>query len=415
MIKIQRVMRHYNNFKWLLTDILNLPLFIKATIRIFVTITFVSNLLACLLNIVSVLGNPEGETQFGWYASKDYLVKVREAQDCQNPDRVQDLWFLWLWSVYWAVMTITTIGYGDVLPQKNYAELIFVILAMLVGVILYTLNTGRFLNALISQEVSHKMVTHDIEGITKFVKKNRVPYSMFRTLRSYLRNTRGVRDCNRGLQVVRRLSPGLRDSLARKAFRDKLHRVEWMAPLLGLTAANQHFLGSLLFHMCVVAFPPLEQVIQEGEHLGEGKKMFIVNSGLVWSRNSFVRTGGHFGEDMICHQATRYYGASCLTYVQCTTLSRADLFRVLDSCPTYSRYKAHIRYCAVLMALRHTVKQIGRRLLVVRSIARHLTEDTGHSAGIKIECCWHANPKKGRCAISVCRMLVANMSLFCSK
>ena len=397
MIKIQRVMRHYKHFKWLLSDVLDLPLFLQSTVRIFTIIMFVSNLLACLLNIISVLGNPEGEPTDGWTTSKSYLVQVNVAQDCRNPARIEDLWFLWLWSMYWAVMTMTTIGYGDVLPQRNKAELIFVITAMLVGVILYTLNTGRFLNALMNEELSQKLLTQDLASISQFVSKNHVPKNMYRTLRSFLRNTKSVRDYRRGLQVVRRLPPGLRDSLARKAFRDKLGSVKWIRPLLGLTVANQHFLGSLLCYMRVVAFPPLERVIQEGEHLGGDKKMFIVNSGLVWSHNSFVRAGGHFGEDMICSQASRYYAASCLTYVQCTTLSRADLFRVLNSCPTYKRHRGHIRYCAVLMALRRTVKQIGRRLQVVRMIAKHLAQDTGHRVGVKIECCWHESPKKGLC------------------
>ena len=88
-------------------------------------------------------------------------------------------------------------------------------------------------------------------------------------------------------------------------------------------------------------------------------QMFIVNSGLVWSRNSFVRAGGHFGEDMICRKAVRYYGASCLTYVQCITLSRRDLFAVLNSCPTFRRHTSHIRYCAVLMAFRQMARPVS--------------------------------------------------------
>lgn len=52
------------------------------------------------------------------------------------------VWDLYTVSLYWSVMTVTTIGYGDILP-KTQAEHVYVIIMMLVGALVFGYVIGQ--------------------------------------------------------------------------------------------------------------------------------------------------------------------------------------------------------------------------------------------------------------------------------
>ena len=51
------------------------------------------------------------------------------------------MWTKYLYSTYWAITTVTTIGYGDITPVTN-AELIFVCVAELLGMFMFVYTTN---------------------------------------------------------------------------------------------------------------------------------------------------------------------------------------------------------------------------------------------------------------------------------
>ncbi len=53
--------------------------------------------------------------------------------------------FRYLVSIYWAFSTMTSVGYGDIVPQPNVSELVVAIISMIIGAILF----AHFVGALI--------------------------------------------------------------------------------------------------------------------------------------------------------------------------------------------------------------------------------------------------------------------------
>ena len=51
----------------------------------------------------------------------------------------REWWQEYIYAVYWSVVTITTVGFGDVLPA-NYVETIVISILMLTGTIVLSYN-----------------------------------------------------------------------------------------------------------------------------------------------------------------------------------------------------------------------------------------------------------------------------------
>merc|ERR1719160_1148872 len=54
------------------------------------------------------------------------------AQKDESPDNICDPFVVYMWSLHWSVMTITSIGYGDYSPQRS-VEYFVCILFMYIG------------------------------------------------------------------------------------------------------------------------------------------------------------------------------------------------------------------------------------------------------------------------------------------
>ncbi|MCV6005130.1 potassium channel family protein, partial [Escherichia coli] len=60
-------------------------------------------------------------------------------------------------SIYWAIVTITTVGYGDLVPQTNLGKALASI-TMLLGYSILAVPTGIFTAELHQEMQSHKVL-----------------------------------------------------------------------------------------------------------------------------------------------------------------------------------------------------------------------------------------------------------------
>jgi len=95
-----------------------------------IALVFASHWMACLFRLVIDLEQSTDEygQPSNWATEYHYLNKL-------SPGR------LYTTALYWSVMTITTIGYGDVVPTTP-GERVTAILVMLVGASMYAYTVG---------------------------------------------------------------------------------------------------------------------------------------------------------------------------------------------------------------------------------------------------------------------------------
>lgn len=92
----------------------------------------------------------------------------------------------WLASFYWAVTTMSTIGYGDISPQTD-PERIVGILLMITGCGFFAGLTGKITALLTDQTVPEARFSDTMEELEVFMLARNLPHSLCQKLRDYFK------------------------------------------------------------------------------------------------------------------------------------------------------------------------------------------------------------------------------------
>lgn len=113
---------------------------------------------------------------------------------------------LYVGSLYWAVMTVSTIGYGDVLPSTSL-ERVFVILAMLTGAFAYGYIIGAVSGIVATRDAKKNAFYSTMDGLNNFMELSKLPQTLRIKLREYFtyrcNNSVDVQGYNQLMQVRR--------------------------------------------------------------------------------------------------------------------------------------------------------------------------------------------------------------------
>ena len=85
-------------------------------------------------------------------------------------DRV-DQWSQYLVALYWSVMTLTTIGYGDVTAKTNPERVVF-ILSMFIGAGVYAYIVGAVCNIITAMEEERVAYHQRMDDLNRFCETN---------------------------------------------------------------------------------------------------------------------------------------------------------------------------------------------------------------------------------------------------
>eukprot|EP00873_Tetraselmis_striata_P023243 jgi/Tetstr1/443507/TSEL_031511.t1 len=231
---------------------------------------------------------------------------------------------LYVGSLYWAVMTVSTIGYGDVLPSTSL-ERVFVILAMLTGAFAYGYIIGAVSGIVATRDAKKNAFYSTMDGLNNFMELSKLPQTLRIKLREYFtyrcNNSVDVQGYN---QLMQAMSPALRSDVA------MFVNGSWIANVPHFKKCEPVFITQVALHMNYVVFPPAETIVEVGERLDH---LYIVKRGIAVGRGRLFTTGKVFGEESLYKMGEASFTVRSLTFTDVTYIASNAFMELLENFP----------------------------------------------------------------------------------
>ena len=175
---------------------------ILALFKVFFISILVAHLFACFWFLTADLSQ----------TSETWLTKLNLKDSTWN--------IQYLYSMYWASITMMTVGYGDIVPQ-NDSETIVCLISVLLGCAVYAYNINSI--GMILQDLNKESISfnHNINIINQFMQRKKINNDLQMRIREYLRfiwKEENAQNLEEEHKIIELLSSSLKEELLIEAY-----------------------------------------------------------------------------------------------------------------------------------------------------------------------------------------------------
>jgi len=322
-----------------------------------IMILFVAHWMACFWHVVTRLEDEDAKT----WVKVTFKVGTNITVDGEVFDTVADIPVSWLYcaSLYHATMTLTTIGYGDVIAATN-TERWFSVFIQLIGASLYAYIVGVASGIVASMNKEKMHFQETMDELNDFMEDQGLSSDLTVRLREFFNHSREMEKLRVYNNLLSRMSPGLRGEVAMLAYGKVLEAVPYFHGM------GENFLTAVAVKLEAIALSPGEMVTAGGV---PADTLYFVADGIVSSNGMMASIGYHFGDEVVLASGSQRFPVRAVTFCSLHTLSREALMEVLADFPKAS---VKIRQHAIRMTFRRDV---------VNTIKRLTAGETGNAIG----------------------------------
>eukprot|EP00232_Nephroselmis_pyriformis_P014481 CAMPEP_0182895264 /NCGR_PEP_ID=MMETSP0034_2-20130328/25578_1 /TAXON_ID=156128 /ORGANISM="Nephroselmis pyriformis, Strain CCMP717" /LENGTH=932 /DNA_ID=CAMNT_0025029089 /DNA_START=67 /DNA_END=2862 /DNA_ORIENTATION=- len=171
-------------------------------------------------------------------------------------------------SLYWAVTTLTTVGYGDISPGNNYQEIIVMCFFMIINMALSAYLLGNMTVLLTSADQSVADYRLAMAGLEKFVRRNDLPADLADQMRGFVEMQHRAREMN--YEVMQSMPIAIRSRIVRCMYKECTDKAFFTK------GTSPHFQDFLLSSMQVTQVVGQTWLIQETDL---PDNMYVMTSG----------------------------------------------------------------------------------------------------------------------------------------
>jgi len=337
-------------------------------IKLFTILTTYAHWQACIWGFVSSYMHAEGYPN--WISEFEaYYAGVHGDGESEGP--MPSGLEVYAAALYWSVMTLTSIGYGEMTPI-NTAERVLCSVYMMASGVMWTYAIGSVAAIATTLDPNAILYQTTMDSLNYFMRERELPREMRMQLRDYFSSARRVMQYSDDGELLDKMSPLLQGTVALAANKKWLDHI-WFFRGLEELEGGSDFIAGLAKSLMIRSFVGHERL-----PIGQ---LYILRRGLVVKMWRFLGTGKVWGEDMILDnpELIDHSQAVALTYVEAYTLRRNELDDLLDEYPAaaarvhsaarrVTMQRAMLRYLAIVQGKK------GPRSVALRSQAKGFVE-----------------------------------------
>ncbi|KAL0323912.1 UNVERIFIED_CONTAM: Potassium channel AKT1 [Sesamum calycinum] len=230
------------------------------------------------------------------------------------------LWNKYVTSIYWSIVTLTTIGYGDLHPV-NSGEMIFDVLYMFFSIGLASYIIGNMTNLIVETTFKTRKFRETINAASGFAKRNQLPARLQDQMIAHM--TLKYRTDSEGLEqqeTLDALPKAIRSSISHFLFYSLIDKVYLFR------GVSNDLLFQLVSEMRPEYFPPKEDIILQNE--APTDLYILVNGAVVVGE---LKTGDVCGEVGVLCYRPQIFTVRTKRLSQLLRLNRTALMNILQA------------------------------------------------------------------------------------
>ncbi len=232
-------------------------------------------------------------------------------------------------ALYWAITTLTTVGYGDITPLTNLSR-IYGMIVMIIGLVVYGVVIGN-VSRLMSLADRYKEQTREkIHNLSLFMKHYNIPDQLQYAAFSYYNHLFTKRLSDNDTKIISELPNALQADL------QTYMNIKLIGGVPAFKLCSHNCLKDIAGSLEQMFYSPGQTIISKGDI---GHEMYIIAHGVVEvivKDNDVAATlheGQIFGEASLLEETRRNVDVRAQTYCDLYRLNKDDFIRISKKHP----------------------------------------------------------------------------------
>jgi potassium voltage-gated channel Eag-related subfamily H protein 7 len=249
-------------------------------------------------------------------------------------------------AIYWAVMTLTSIGYGDI-TATNKTEYLLCAVVMMIGGCIWAFIIGNICAVVGNVDYTTKHYQETMDQLNYFLRNTNMDFNTCRQLRQYVVFAKDAHRESSRKDLLSKLPPSLGGECAISSSKTLVEsNVDWLRKCTGDTIL------AIVLRMGTHVHAPQETIFAKWT-------LFVMHKGVCARTGNILTPGTAWGHDFLLHNLHNCdcYPAFTITFVQLSSLTKQAVADVIEVAPALTPI---VRQATIKMAIIRGVKRLAR-------------------------------------------------------